>query len=63
MCRADFDIVAEKLPHWGRWGADDQRGTLTTFSRKRSKPRRKRYGQVRYSAWACASTRTAHSWE
>src|SRR5579862_3146133 len=28
MKRADFDKLAERLRNWGRWGADDQRGTL-----------------------------------
>jgi kynurenine formamidase len=28
MKRADFDLVAEKLRNWGRWGDADQRGTL-----------------------------------
>jgi kynurenine formamidase len=28
MKRADFDLVAERLRNWGRWGAEDQRGTL-----------------------------------
>lgn len=28
MKRVDFDRVAEKVRNWGRWGAEDQRGTL-----------------------------------
>ncbi|MEN3975734.1 cyclase family protein [Emcibacter sp. SYSU 3D8] len=28
MSRADFDRLAERLRNWGRWGDDDQRGTL-----------------------------------
>src|SRR5260221_203983 len=24
----NFDVLAEKLRNWGRWGAEDQRGTL-----------------------------------
>jgi kynurenine formamidase len=28
MKRADFDVVAERLRNWGRWGPEDQRGTL-----------------------------------
>ena len=28
MARQDFDKVAEKLRNWGRWGPEDQRGTL-----------------------------------
>lgn len=28
MSRADFDRLAERLRNWGRWGEDDQRGTL-----------------------------------
>jgi kynurenine formamidase len=28
MQRQDFDALAERLRNWGRWGADDQRGTL-----------------------------------
>ena len=28
MTRADFDRLAEKVRNWGRWGAEDQRGTL-----------------------------------
>jgi kynurenine formamidase len=28
MSRADFDHLAERLRNWGRWGDDDQRGTL-----------------------------------
>ena len=28
MSRADFDKLAEKVRNWGRWGAEDQRGTL-----------------------------------
>lgn len=26
--RVDFDLMAERLRNWGRWGAADQRGTL-----------------------------------
>ena len=28
MQRQDFDAVAERLRNWGRWGPEDQRGTL-----------------------------------
>lgn len=28
MRRIDFDSLADKVRNWGRWGADDQRGTL-----------------------------------
>jgi kynurenine formamidase len=28
MSRQDFDALAERLRNWGRWGPDDQRGTL-----------------------------------
>jgi kynurenine formamidase len=28
MKREDFDKIAERLRNWGRWGDDDQRGTL-----------------------------------
>ncbi|RVT94168.1 cyclase family protein [Sphingomonas crocodyli] len=28
MQRKDFDKIAERLRNWGRWGAEDQRGTL-----------------------------------
>jgi kynurenine formamidase len=28
MQRRDFDALAERLRNWGRWGAEDQRGTL-----------------------------------
>src|ERR1700739_2113796 len=28
MQRQDFDALAERLRNWGRWGAEDQRGTL-----------------------------------
>jgi len=28
MKRQDFDLVADKLRNWGRWGPEDQRGTL-----------------------------------
>lgn len=28
MSRVDFDQLAERLRNWGRWGDDDQRGTL-----------------------------------
>lgn len=28
MQRQDFDKLAERLRNWGRWGAEDQRGTL-----------------------------------
>jgi len=28
MRAPDFDMLAEKLRNWGRWGDDDQRGTL-----------------------------------
>src|SRR5262245_53249628 len=28
MRRADFDGLADKVRNWGRWGGDDNRGTL-----------------------------------
>jgi kynurenine formamidase len=28
MSRQDFDALAERLRNWGRWGPEDQRGTL-----------------------------------
>lgn len=28
MTLAEFDALAERVSNWGRWGADDQRGTL-----------------------------------
>jgi kynurenine formamidase len=28
MSRRDFDALAERLRNWGRWGPEDQRGTL-----------------------------------
>ena len=28
MKRQDFDAIAERLRNWGRWGPEDQRGTL-----------------------------------
>jgi kynurenine formamidase len=28
MQRQDFDALAERLRNWGRWGSEDQRGTL-----------------------------------
>ena len=28
MKRQDFDAIADRLRNWGRWGAEDQRGTL-----------------------------------
>ena len=28
MLRGDFDRIAERVRNWGRWGPDDQRGTL-----------------------------------
>ncbi len=28
MQRQDFDVIAERLRNWGRWGPEDQRGTL-----------------------------------
>ena len=28
MAQLSFDALAEKVRNWGRWGSDDQRGTL-----------------------------------
>ncbi len=28
MQRQDFDAIADRLRNWGRWGPEDQRGTL-----------------------------------
>ena len=28
ITRADLDVAAEKYKNWGKWGADDEIGTL-----------------------------------
>lgn len=32
MSAADFDVMFNELSNWGRWGADDQRGTLNLIT-------------------------------
>jgi len=36
---AEFDEIFEAVKNWGRWGPDDNRGTLTTSPRTRCGPR------------------------
>jgi hypothetical protein len=36
---AEFDEIFEAVKNWGRWGPDDNLGTLTTSPRTRCGPR------------------------
>ena len=34
MTRAEFDALFASVSNWGRWGRDDQRGTLNLITRE-----------------------------
>jgi len=37
MSRAEFDQLMEDISNWGRWGTDDQLGTLNLITEKKRK--------------------------
>ena len=47
----DIQSASERLKNWGRWGADDEAGTLNNISRTTSSTRRGSSAKERCFRW------------